>query len=153
MQLSQLLRPENTHCCVQCSSKKRALEIISELAAPALRLPEQEIFELLLAREKMGSTAIGYGIAIPHAKLSDDHSEMIALFLQLEKPIDFESTDNQLVDLIFALLIPEKECKIHHEILSSVAQYLADKNVCRQLRNATSDEQLYQILTEKDIVC
>lgn len=152
MQLSELLRSENTHCSVQCSSKKRALEIISELASPDLELPAQEIFEMLLTREKMGTTAIGLGIAIPHAKL-EDGAPMTAYFLQLENGIDFEAVDNQPVDLLFALFIPKKECKVHHEILSSIAQHLSDKNICRKLRNATSDEQLYQILTDEDIMC
>lgn len=152
MQLSELLRLENTHCSVQCSSKKRALEIISELAAPELGLPTQDVFEILLTREKMGTTAIGCGIAIPHAKL-ENSVPMAALFLQLEHGIDFEAVDNQPVDLLFALFIPEKECKAHHEILSLIAQHLSDKNICRKLRNATTDEELYKILTDNDIIC
>lgn len=153
MQLSQLLHPENTHCCVQASSKKRVLEVISELAGPELNLSPQDVFEILLTREKMGSTAIGNGVAFPHGKLTSGSQTMVALFLQLEKPLDFEASDNQPVDLLFALLIPEKQCKIHQEILSSVAQHLSDKNILRRLRSATNDEQLYQILIEKDIVC
>jgi PTS system nitrogen regulatory IIA component len=153
MQLSQLLKLENTHCSVQCSSKKRALEIISELASPTLSIATHELFEILLQREKMGSTAIGCGIAIPHGKLAKPDAPISAYFLQLENGIDFEAVDNQPVDLLFALFIPENECKSHHQILSLIAQHLSDKNTCRQLRNATTDEQLYQILTEKDIVC
>ena len=152
MQLSELLRLENTHCSVQCSSKKRALEIISELAAPELGLPTQEVFEMLLTREKMGTTAIGCGIAIPHTKL-ENSAPMTALFLQLEHGIDFEAVDNQPVDLLFVLFIPEKECKAHHEILSLIAQHLSDKNICRKLRNATTDEELYRILTNNNIMC
>ena len=146
MQFNEILSLENTLSAVQCSSKKKALEIISELAASSLNLPSQDIFEILLTREKMGSTAIGNGIAVPHGKLEGEDAKVVAFFLQLEEPIDFEASDNQPVDLLFALFVPEKECQTKKVILSLVAQYLLDKNVARQLRTATSNQELYQIL-------
>lgn len=151
MQLSQLLSPENTYSSVKCSSKKKALEIISELAAPQLNRDPYDLFELLLAREKMGTTALGGGLAFPHSKLENNDTPALALFLQLEAPIDFESVDNQPVDLLFALFIPEKECKTNQALLPTVAEFLGDKGVARQLRNAKNSQELYAILTEKDL--
>ncbi|MFJ5408521.1 PTS IIA-like nitrogen regulatory protein PtsN [Pectobacterium punjabense] len=149
LQLSTVLRPECTRSTVHCQSKKRALEIISELAARQLNIPSQIIFDAILTRERMGSTGIGGGIAIPHGKLEDDNAlGAIGVFIQLEQPISFDAIDNQAVDLLFALLVPAEQCKTHLHTLSLVAKRLADKTVCRRLRAAQSDEELYQIMTE-----
>ncbi len=136
LQLSNVLNQECTRSAVHCQSKKRALEIISELAAKQLGLPPQVVFEAILTREKMGSTGIGNGIAIPHGKL--------------ETPIAFDAIDNQPVDLLFALLVPANQTKTHLHTLSLVARRLADKTICRRLRSAQSDEELYQIITETE---
>lgn len=106
----------------------------------------QALFECLLAREKMGSTGIGAGIAIPHGRI-DDEFPPTAILMTFADPIPFDSIDNQPVDLLFALLVPESECKQHLKTLSLMASKLGDKAVCRQLRQATSDEELYQIMT------
>ncbi len=151
LRLSAVLRQECTRSSVHCQSKKRALEIISELAAKQLNLPTPLIFEALLTRERMGSTGIGNGIAIPHGKLEgDDALGATGIFIQLEQPIAFDAIDNQGVDLLFALLVPAEQCKTHLHTLSLVAKRLADKSVCRRLRAAQSDEELYQIMTEGD---
>ncbi|ACZ75180.1 PTS IIA-like nitrogen regulatory protein PtsN [Dickeya parazeae] len=151
MQLSTVLRKECTRSAVHCQSKKRALEIISELAARQLNLPPQMVFEAILTRERMGSTGIGNGIAIPHGKLEDDNTlGAVGVFIQLEQPIAFDAIDNQPVDLLFALLVPTEQCKTHLHTLSLVAKRLADKIVCKRLRAAQSDEELYQIMTEAD---
>lgn len=151
LQLSAVLRQECTRSVVHCQSKKRALEIISELAARQLNLPTPLIFEALLTRERMGSTGIGGGIAIPHGKLDDDNAlGATGVFIQLEQPISFDAIDNQGVDLLFALLVPAEQCKTHLHTLSLVAKRLADKSVCRRLRAAQSDEALYQIMIEGD---
>ncbi|MEH0832835.1 PTS IIA-like nitrogen regulatory protein PtsN [Pectobacterium cacticida] len=150
-QLSTLLRPECTRSHVHCQSKKRALEIISELAAQQLNIPAQILFEAMLTRERMGSTGIGGGIAIPHGKLEDDNVlNAIGVLIHLEHPIAFDAIDNQPVDLLFALLVPAEQCKTHLHTLSLVAKRLADKAVCRRLRAAQSDEELYQIMAEAD---
>jgi len=106
LQLSTVLNQECTRAGVHCQSKKRALEIISELAAKQLSLPSQVVFEAILTREKMGSTGIGNGIAIPHGKLEEDTMRAVGVFVQLETPIAFDAIDNQPVDLLFALLVP-----------------------------------------------
>lgn len=148
MQLSSVLNIECTRSAVHCTSKKRALEIISELAAKQLNLPPQVVFEAVLTRERMGSTGIGNGIAIPHGKLEEDTLRAVGVFIRLDQPIAFDAIDNQPVDLLFALLVPADQCKTHLHTLSLVAKRLADKTVCRRLRAAQSDEELYQIITE-----
>ena len=144
LQLSSVLNRECTRSRVHCQSKKRALEIISELAAP------QVVFEAILTREKMGSTGIGNGIAIPHGKLEEDTLRAVGVFVQLETPIAFDAIDNQPVDLLFALLVPADQTKTHLHTLSLVAKRLADKTICRRLRAAQSDEELYQIITDTE---
>ena len=113
LQLSNVLNQECTRSQVHCQSKKRALEIISELAAKQLGLPPQIVFEAILTREKMGSTGIGNGIAIPHGKLEEDTLRAVGVFVQLETPIAFDAIDNQPVDLLFALLVPADQTKTH----------------------------------------
>jgi len=145
MLIQDFLSRDCTKSAVPCSSKKRAIELISELAAQRLGLDEQELFERLLAREKMGSTGIGGAIAIPHGRIPDGHP-LTAVFLTLEQPIAFEAIDNQPVDILFALLVPESECKVHLKTLSLIATKLNDKVFCRQLRQAADDEALYQLM-------
>ncbi|QPG14820.1 PTS IIA-like nitrogen regulatory protein PtsN [Erwinia amylovora] len=148
LELDSVLSVACTRNDVHCQSKKRALEIISELAAKQLHLPQQIIFDAILTRERMGSTGIGSGIAIPHGKLEEDTLRAVGVFIRLENPIAFDAIDNQPVDLLFALLVPADQCKTHLHTLSLVAKRLADKTVLRRLRAAQSDEDLYHIITE-----
>lgn len=148
LELGSVLSLSCTRNGVHCQSKKRALEIISELAAGQLNLPQQTIFEALLTREKMGSTGIGNGIAIPHGKLQEDSQQAVGVFIRVDQPVAFDAIDNQPVDLLFALLVPADQCKTHLHTLSLVAKRLADKTVCRRLRSAQNDEELYAIITE-----
>ncbi|BEU04765.1 PTS IIA-like nitrogen-regulatory protein PtsN [Agarivorans sp. OAG1] len=145
MQLNKVLSLDCTQSAVQCSSKKRALEIVSELAAKQLDTTTQCIFESLLNREKMGSTGIGQGIAIPHGRIDNQH-QATAVFLRCDPPISFDAIDNKPVDLVFALLVPEDQCKQHLNTLAQVAEKLNDKQICKQLRCAQSDDELYDIM-------
>lgn len=146
-QLRSLLNIECTKIEVHCSSKKQALEIISELAAIQCNLPPLVVFDAVLSRERMGSTGIGNGIAIPHGTLGVDIPQTIGVFMRLNQPVAFDSIDNQPVDLLFALLVPANQCKTHLHTLSLVARRLGDKNICCRLRAAQSDEELYQIIS------
>lgn len=148
MQLSEVLSLDCTKSAVQCSSKKRALEIISEIAAIHTGQNATELFECMLSREKMGSTGIGNGIAIPHARMSDSE-KAVAVLLQCEEPIEFDSIDNRPVDLLFALLVPEDQCKEHLKTLACMAERLNDKQILKQLRNAESDQELYNIMVNQ----
>ncbi|WP_394211676.1 PTS IIA-like nitrogen regulatory protein PtsN [Enterovibrio calviensis] len=146
MELKDVLKLDCTKSAVLCSSKKRALEMISELAAIELDQNPQKLFECMLGREKMGSTGIGNGIAIPHGRIfNSDHA--VGVFIQCAEPIEFDAIDNQPVDLLFALLVPDDQCKEHLKTLSLIAQKLGDKQICRQLRHANSDQELYDIIT------
>ncbi|WP_117236094.1 PTS IIA-like nitrogen regulatory protein PtsN [Vibrio maerlii] len=146
MQISEVLSLDCTKSAVQCTSKKRALEMISEIVAEHTGQSSTELFECMLSREKMGSTGIGNGIAIPHARMFSS-DEAVAVLLQCQEPIEFDSIDNRPVDLLFALLVPEDQCKQHLKTLSSMAERLNDKQVLKQLRKAQSDEELYQVMT------
>ncbi|MGM7318112.1 PTS IIA-like nitrogen regulatory protein PtsN [Idiomarina sp. ST10R2A5] len=149
MQLSELLSPDCTKCAVEGASKKRLLETISQIVAPKLSgITRHDIFESLLNRERLGSTGIGLGIAIPHGRLPNANHP-VAVLLTLDEPIEFDSIDNQPVDIIFALLVPESEHENHLQTLASVARRMNDKDCTRALRQADSDKDLYQLFIGK----
>ena len=148
MQLSEILTLDCTKSAVQCTSKKRALEMISELVAEHTGQNSTELFECMLSREKMGSTGIGNGIAIPHARMQSS-DKAVAVLLQCESPVEFDAIDNRPVDLLFALLVPDAQCKEHLKTLSSMAERLNDKQVLKQLRKAQSDQELYDIMVNQ----
>ncbi|WP_432456004.1 MULTISPECIES: PTS IIA-like nitrogen regulatory protein PtsN [unclassified Agarivorans] len=145
MQIDKVLSLDCTQSAVQCSSKKRALELISELVAKQLDTTSKSIFESLLNRERMGSTGIGQGIAIPHGRIGNQY-HATAVLLRCTPAISFDAIDNQAVDLIFALLVPEDQCQQHLNTLAQVAEKLNDKQICKQLRTAQSDDELYTIM-------
>ncbi|MDP2572952.1 PTS IIA-like nitrogen regulatory protein PtsN [Vibrio penaeicida] len=147
MQLSEVLALDCTKSAVQCTSKKRALEIISEVAATHTGQNSTELFECMLNREKMGSTGIGNGIAIPHGRMMES-DQAVAVLLQCQEPIEFDAIDNRPVDLLFALLVPDAQCKTHLKTLSAMAERLNDKSTLKSLRNAQSDQELYDIITQ-----
>lgn len=145
MQINQVLSLDRTKSAVQCTSKKRALELISQIAAEHTGQNPTELFECMLNREKMGSTGIGNGIAIPHARMTTAE-EAVAILVQCSEPIAFDSIDNKPVDLLFALLVPDAQCKEHLKTLSSMAERLSDKQVLKQLRAAKSDQELFEVM-------
>lgn len=148
MQLSEILTLNCTKSAVQCTSKKRALEMISEIVAEQTGQSSNVLFECMLSREKMGSTGIGNGIAIPHARMQSS-DKVIAVLLQCESPIEFDAIDNRPVDLLFALLVPDAQCKEHLKTLSSMAERLNNKQVLKQLRKAQTDQELYDIMVNQ----
>lgn len=147
MQISDVLTLDCTKSAVHCTSKKRALEIISQIAAEHSGQDSTELFECMLNREKMGSTGIGNGIAIPHARMFSTE-QAIAVLVQCKDPIEFDAIDNRPVDLLFALLVPDAQCKEHLKTLACMAEKLSDKQILKQLRNAKSDQELYNIVTQ-----
>ncbi|MCL1077465.1 PTS IIA-like nitrogen-regulatory protein PtsN [Parashewanella spongiae] len=147
MELKIILKPECTTCATP-GSKKKVLELISDLiAAQYPDLSGQEIFESLLSREKMGSTGIGNGIAIPHGRL-DSIDTPIAALIKCEQPVQFEAIDKQPVDILFALLVPSDQCQQHLTTLSAVAEKLSDKQTLKQLRRIHDEQELYQVITQ-----
>ncbi|GIU43216.1 PTS IIA-like nitrogen regulatory protein PtsN [Shewanella algidipiscicola] len=147
MELSTILRPECTTCATP-GSKKKVLELISDLAAVQYpTLSSQEIFESLLAREKMGSTGIGNGIAIPHGRLTNIEKP-VAVLIKCAEPIAFDAIDNQPVDILFALLVPAEQCEQHLSTLAAMAEKLSDKAIIKQLRKTHDEAELYQVITQ-----
>lgn len=146
MNIASFLSPDCTRSAVRCNSKKRLFEVVSELAVQQLPgISAKEIFDSLLAREKLGTTGIGNGIAIPHGRLSGT-DKVVAVFLQCAEPVAFDAIDNRPIDLLFALLVPGDRCDQHLKTLAMVAEKLNDRATVKQLRGATSDDELYQIM-------
>ncbi|MBT1443910.1 PTS IIA-like nitrogen regulatory protein PtsN [Shewanella sp. JM162201] len=145
MELSTILAPECTSCATP-GSKKKVLELISHLAAAQHPfLSSQEIFESLLAREKMGSTGIGNGIAIPHGRLGNI-DKPLAVLIKCEEAINYDAIDKQPVDILFALLVPSDQCQQHLSTLAAMAEKLNDKQILKQLRKSHDEKELYQVI-------
>ena len=146
MQLSEILTTSCTSCDVAVTSKKRILEKICQLAANQITDIEQdELLESLLDREKMGSTGIGNGIAIPHGRLSNT-SQVIAVLLTSEKAVEFDAIDNRNVDIIIALFVPEDSCQQHLDTLQCIAQIFSDKKIAKQVRKCKNSQELFNII-------
>jgi len=145
MKISELLDQQSVFSQASCSSKKSALEKISHIAAEKLNLNAQELFNSLIAREKIGSTGVGHGIAIPHVKI-DSSYPATAIFMQCNSAIDYDSYDGNKVDILFAIFVPEDKCPEYLAALSEISKKLLDKAYLRQLRAADSDESLYKLL-------
>ncbi|WP_307267072.1 PTS IIA-like nitrogen regulatory protein PtsN [Labrys wisconsinensis] len=146
MPLSDLLAPDAVLPALRVNSKKQALQEISERAAALTGVGEREIFDILLQRERLGSTGVGNGIAIPHGKLGKI-SRLFGLFARLERPIDYEAIDGQPVDLIFLLLAPEPAGADHLRALSRVARLLRDPAMVQSLRHTRDAATLYTLLS------
>ena len=130
------------------SSKKRALEEIAKVVASEVsELDQQEVFEKLIAREKLGSTGFGNGIAIPHCRLKGCANPVSALLL-LDHPIDFDAIDGAPVDLLFVLLVPEAATDAHLELLRQIASMLDREDVRKRLRAARDNKALYQVVLD-----
>ena len=145
MKISELLDEESVYCQTVCSSKKCALEKISYIAAEKLNIDSQQLFNSLIAREKIGSTGVGLGIAIPHVKI-DSSYPATAIFMQCCSGIDYDSYDGNKVDILFAIFVPEDKCQEYLAALSEISKKLLDKPFLRQLRNAQSNEDLFKLL-------
>jgi PTS system nitrogen regulatory IIA component len=140
-----LVAPNAIIPALKVNGKKQALQEIAAKAASLTGQAEKAILEILLQREKLGSTGVGNGVAIPHGKLPK-LGQVFGLFARLERPVDFESLDGQPVDLIFLLLAPESAGADHLKALARVARLLRDPEVARKLRNSTDAEALYAVL-------
>jgi len=148
MIISDILTPERILCHVQASSKKRVLEYFSKLLAQETSsLTSYDVFEGLLGRERLGSTAIGKGVAIPHARVAQCNVTLAA-FLQLENGIDFDSIDKKPVDLLFALMVPENSTDEHLEILAQLAQMFSSDEFREKLRHTEDCGEKFNLLTD-----
>ena len=151
MNLTDLITPDTIRCNIKVKSKKRALEVLADLLAVSVNSESAhedtslQIFQLLIDREKLGSTGMGHGIALPHAR-TDTTDKAVAAFIKLEKGINFDSPDQQSTDLIFALLVPEHSTEQHLQILSHLAGLFSDDSFCQNLRTAATADELYNHL-------
>lgn len=147
MQLSDILAVNAVRAGLKVSGKKRLLQDIAETAANIYALDPNVVLDGLQARELLGPTGVGRGIAIPHARLAG-LGGVVGVFVKLDKPVDFESVDRKPVDLVFALLAPEELGVEHLKALARVSRTLRDEAVCTKLRSTNDDAALYAILTD-----
>ncbi len=149
MQLSDLLSEDRIACEAGAHSKKRALEALSRLLAQdQLYVTAGDIFDSLLSRERLGSTGIGYGVAIPHGRVKNTRQASGA-FIRLAEGIDFDAIDQAPVDLIFALLVPEESTDEHLAILSELASLFNEQSFRDSLRHAGSAHEIYSLIRER----
>ena len=146
MELGDILAPDGIVPQLTATSKKQALEELAALAAKATGLDSREMFNALLHRERLGSTGLGRGIAIPHVKFKS-LKNIVCIFARLETPIDFESPDGDPVDLIFLLLAPEHAGGDHLKALARISRLVREPVVLEQLRNAPDKAALKRLLT------
>ena len=149
MEISDLLQPEAVMSGLKVSSKKQALNELARHAAQITGLGDRKIFEVLHERERLGTTGVGNGIAIPHGKYPD-LKRLYGVFARLDKPVNFDAIDEQPVDLIFVLLTPEGAGADHLKALARVSRLLRDATVCEKLRGADTADGLYMLLTQAE---
>jgi PTS system nitrogen regulatory IIA component len=145
MPLNDIVAPNAIVPALKVNNKKQALQELARRAAELCGQNERAILEVLLHRERLGSTAVGSGVAIPHGKLPN-LGRLFGLFTRLERPIDFEALDDQKVDLVFLLLAPEGAGADHLKALARVARLLRDPEIARKLRESRDAEAIYGIL-------
>ncbi len=145
MQLEEILIPERCYCQMDWKSKKRILSGVSELLADqVVNLDATNIYKGLMAREQLGSTGLGKGIAIPHCRVPGC-TEIIGALVTLSEPVDFDSIDDKPVDLLFVLVVPEKRADEHVRTLAGLAELLSDEDFCFTLRTTNDSDDMYSI--------
>ncbi len=146
MNISDLLAPDAVIPLLKVQSKKQLMQELASRAHTLTHVPERRILETLTERERLGTTGVGSGIAIPHGRLSDV-TQIVGVFARLDSPIEYEAVDNQPVDLVFMLLAPEGAGADHLKALARVSRLLRDQTLCEKVRAATKAEAIYAILT------
>ncbi len=132
---------------LRAGNKRQVLQELAQKASTLTGLPEKSIYEVLTEREKLGTTGIGHGIAIPHGKLPG-LNKVYGVFARLERPVDFDAIDDQPVDLIFLLLAPENCGGDHLKALAKVSRLLRDRVLCEKVRGSTSCEAICALMSE-----
>ncbi len=147
MELNELISSDSIVAALKAGSKKQALQELSQIAETITGVSSREIFSTVLQRERLGSTGVGQGIAIPHGKL-EGLDRLYAIFARLETPIGFDAMDDQPVDLIFMLLAPESAGADHLKALARISRTLRDPSITDRLRTSDSTAAIYAILTQ-----
>ncbi|HEX2447941.1 MAG TPA: PTS IIA-like nitrogen regulatory protein PtsN [Methyloceanibacter sp.] len=146
MHLSSFISPDSVVPSLKVKTKKQLLQELSARAARLTGLPERDIFDVLLQRERLGSTGLGHGIAIPHGKLAG-LKRIVGIFARLAEPIDFEAVDGEKVDIVFLLLAPEGAGADHLKALARISRLLREGNAVDKLRASRDASALYAVLT------
>lgn len=146
MHITSLISPESVSCCQETTSKKRALEQLSQLLSLSTpSITAEEIFDCLVGRERLGSTGLGHGVAIPHGRMTGLQTPLAAC-IKLEAGVDFDALDRKPVDLMVALLVPEEATDEHLQLLAQLASMFSDHDFTQKLRETRTSEELYQLL-------
>lgn len=146
MDLSDLIDTPAILPTLKANSKKQLLQLLSEKAAALTGIPEREIFDTILQRERLGSTGVGNGIAIPHGKLPGV-KRITGVFARLDTPVDFEALDDQPVDLLFMLLAPESAGADHLKALARIARVLRDRDTVTKIRGTHDAAAIHALLS------
>lgn len=144
-----LITPKGIIANLRAGSKKQALQELAKKAAEVTGLHDRAIFDVLLERERLGTTGVGHGIAIPHGKLPN-LDRVHGIFARLDRPVDFDAIDEQPVDLMFLLLAPETAGADHLKALARVSRLLRDQAMCEKLRGSDSTDAIYALLTQQE---
>ncbi|QYZ66379.1 MAG: PTS sugar transporter subunit IIA [Gammaproteobacteria bacterium (ex Lamellibrachia satsuma)] len=141
---------ERIGCQIEASSKKRVLEELGQrLAGEIPALTQDMVFDSLLQRERLGSTGLGRGIALPHARMPQVRNA-IGAFIQLQGGVDFDAVDGQPVDLAFAMLVPEEATEVHLQLLAKLAAMFSDAGFCDKLRKTETAEDIFELIRLRD---
>ena len=145
MEIVDLVTPQAVYPNLKAGSKKQVLQELSAISAGLTGLEEREIFEVLLGRERLGTTGVGQGVAIPHGKF-EKLEKICGVFARTVTPVEFESVDDRPVDLIFLLLVPESAGADHLKALARVSRLMRDVEACEKLRGSDNADALYALL-------
>ncbi len=151
MLLEQIIKPDSVLCNAQARSKKHCFEILSELLVrPVPEISSEDIFERLVERERLGCTSLDQGVAFPHCRV-EGLDTTIAALIRLSEPVDFDSPDGELVDLVFGLMVPEIINESHQANIRSIADLLGDQILRQKMRDATTSNELYDSLIDSSV--
>jgi nitrogen PTS system EIIA component len=148
MEIADLITPRSVVAQLRATNKKQALQELAKRAAAMTGIPERTIYDVLIERERLGSTGIGRGIGIPHGRLPGLDT-LCGIFARLDRPVPFDAIDDQPVDLIFLLLAPEGAGADHLKALARVSRLLRDRTVCEKLRGTDNADALYALLIDR----
>ncbi len=151
MLLEQIIKPDSVLCNAQARSKKHCLEILSELLVRSVpEINSEDIFERLVERERLGCTSLDQGVAFPHCRV-EGLDTTIAALIRLSEPVDFDSPDGELVDLVFGLMVPKNINESHEANIRSIADLLGDQTLRQKMRDATTSNELYDSLIDSSV--
>lgn len=151
MLLEEIIKPDSVLCNAQARSKKHSLEILSELLVRQIpHLSSDDIFERLIERERLGCTSLDLGVAFPHCRVEGLETNTAAL-IKLSEPVDFDSQDGELVDIIFGMMVPENINASHQANIRSIAELLGDTELRRKMRGASTSKELYDSLIDSSV--